>query len=152
MANLFKLTKDNRGRWRRQNLGLKQGDGGRLAPATFFLGPDYEEACKRVVLLEQMWEAVQKGWLEAGPPAWDEHTYPLALAVARGEKEIAVEPHFSHDQGMQADYLADLREQFPFLDLRFSDAKAQENAERVAALEEEEAKKLLERKRTDRRR
>ena len=65
---MFKLTKDNRGRWRRQNFGQKEGVGGKVVPATFFLGTDYEEACKRVVLLEQMWESVQKGWIEPGPP------------------------------------------------------------------------------------
>jgi integrase len=146
VANLFKLTKDNRGRWRRQNLGQKEVDGGKAVPATFFLGTDYEEACKRVVVLERMWESVQKEGVGAVFPAWDEHTYPIALAVARGEKEIAVEPKFSYDLAMQADHLAYLREQFPFLDLRFSDAQAQENAERVAARAEEEARKVLGRK------
>jgi succinate dehydrogenase/fumarate reductase-like Fe-S protein len=67
--------------------------------------------------------------------------------VARGEKEILVEPHFGFDLAMQAGYLADLCEQFSFLDLRFSGPQAQENAQRVVAREEDEARKVLERKR-----
>jgi hypothetical protein len=46
------------------------------------------------VELEKMWQAIQGDWPYPGPPSWDEHTYPLALFVARGEKEMSVEPHF----------------------------------------------------------
>src|SRR5262245_33084100 len=93
VANLFRLTRDNRGRWRRQNLGRKRGGpGAQLVPATFFLGADHGEACKRVVLLEQMWQAVSDAWAEAGPPAWRPGTYQVALAVARGEKDIGISP------------------------------------------------------------
>jgi len=114
-------------------------------PATFFLGTDYEAACKRVVLLEQMWEAVQKEWVGAGNPVWQDDTHAIALAVARGEKDILVEARFGQDPAMQAGYLADLRDMFPFLNLRFSDPAAQENADRVADLLEKDAHALLER-------
>jgi len=144
VANLFKLTKDSRGRWRRQNLGQKEAPGKKVVPATFFLGTDYEEACKRVMLLEKMWQAIQGDWPHLGPPAWDEHTYPIALAVARGEKDIFVEPGCDYDKSMQAGNLADLRAQFPFLNLHFSDPIAQENADRLAEINEKEARKLLE--------
>ena len=63
-ANLFKLTKDARGRWRRQNLGQKQGGDGQLGSATFFLGTDYEEACKRVAVTKMKVKSFtyEKNW------------------------------------------------------------------------------------------
>src|SRR5947209_2952611 len=124
VANPLKLTRDGRGRWRRQNLGVKRTADGELAKATFTFGKDHNEACRRVVLLEQMWEAVVRTWDEVGgkpPPVWEGGTYSIALAVARGEAEISVPvpPCAPGDTGMQATYLADLRAQFPFLSLRF---------------------------------
>lgn len=149
MANLFKLTKDNRGRWRRQNLGRKKGENG-MVSATFLLGTDHGEACRRVVLLEQIWSAVEKTWQAlktTEAPIWEEDTYAIALAVARGETDIVVPPRFELDKPMQAGYLADLREEFPFLSLRFSDEKANDNSRQVADHMEEDAAYLLDRAR-----
>jgi integrase len=149
VANLFKLTKDSRGRWRRQNLGRKNGADGQLVPATFFLSTDYREACKRVVLLEQMWEAVSNSLQEANPPAWRPGAYDIALAVARGEKDIIISPPAWADAGsLLAGYLADLRALFPFLNLCYEDALAQQKAQRFADNMEQDAHALLERARS----
>jgi integrase len=149
VANLFKLTQDNRGRWRRQNLGRKGGAGAQLVPATFFLGTDYEEACKRVVLLEQMWEAVTKTWAQIGSPVWRLGTYEIALAVARGEKDITITPPaWADTPSQQAGYLADQRALFPFLNISYDHPLAQENADRVADHLEKDAHAMLGRARS----
>lgn len=146
MANTFRLTKDSRGRWRRQNLGQKRGAEGQLFPATFYLGADYSEACKRVVLLEQMWEAVSNSWEQGNPPAWRSGTYEIALAVARGEKNISISlPPWADSSSYQAGYLADLRALFPFLNINYDDALAQLNTQRVANQLEKHAHAMLER-------
>lgn len=149
VANTFKLTKDSRGRWRRQNLGQKRGAEGQFVPATFYLGADYGEACKRVVLLEQMWEAVSNSWQQGCLPAWRPGTYEIALAVARGEKNISISPPaWADTPDYQAGYLADLRALFPFLNINYDDALAQLNTQRVADQLEKHAHAMLERARS----
>jgi hypothetical protein len=94
VANLFKLTKGSRGRWRWQNLGRKRGAGAQFVPATFFLEADYGEACRRVVLLEQMWEAVSNTWAEADPLPGDlaPTRSPWRLPVGRRTSASARRP------------------------------------------------------------
>jgi integrase/DNA-binding CsgD family transcriptional regulator len=147
VANQFKLTTDNRGRYRRQNLGKKLVEGN-LTPATFFVGKDEREACRRVDLLEQMWEAVVNGWQEAGSPFWKPLTYDIALAVARGERDIYIPvPDWADSPNYQAGLLADLRSLFPFLNLSYQDGFAQGSAERVAERLQRDAQTLQDRAR-----
>jgi integrase len=140
VAKPFNLTIDNRGRYRRQNLGKKVNETGQPVSATFFLGRDEKEAQRRVVLLEQVWEAVVKA--ADSTPAWDENTYAIALAVARGEQVISIAVPPGCD-GIRAAYLADLQQLFPFLSLRFDDHAANARAQATAARWRQEGEELL---------
>jgi integrase len=140
--NLFGLSADSRGRWRRQNLGARP-DGSK---PTFLLGTDYAQACKRAVLLDKVWETVEQNWAKKKPTpfaAWDEATYAIALAVCRGEATVkltapqAIE-NTAAQFGPEGDefvalWLKGLQEQFPFVALALADGERQERG--AASLE-----------------
>src|SRR5262249_40353771 len=102
------------------------------------------EACRRVVLLEQMWSAIEKDWAQdkkATCPMWNEDTYPVALAVARGETPIYLDVPASERGGADqypdpeqgpAGWIGCLRQLFPFLDLRLRAAEVASAAEQAA--------------------
>jgi len=93
-----------------------------------------------------MWEAVTKEWQPDGPTIWRSDIYEIALAVARGETDIAIDaPGWADSPAYQGGYLADLRTLFPFLNLQYDDVSAQENANRVSDRIEKEARTLLDR-------
>ena len=146
MANIFKLSRDVRGKWRRQNLGLKPTENGDLTKPTFTFGKDHAEACRRVVVLEQMWTAVEKDWQKdkaTACPVWNQETYNIALAVARGEQPIYLEvppedretaAQYSDPETVIAVWIGAIREQFPFLDLRVKDEQHRLAAEEGATV------------------
>lgn len=140
--NPFRLTQDARGNWRRQNLGVRPTSEGELSKATFTFGRDFTTACQRVVLLEQMWTAIQKEW-ERKPvgttPVWSSVTHQIALAVARGDSPIHLdlpEPVADRLAGQRdeatAVHLGFVKELFPFLDIRPASEEDREAAERGA--------------------
>lgn len=145
MANSLRLTNDARGNWRRQNLGAKLGPDGELVKATFTFGKDFDNACKRVVILDQMWSAIEKDWQKdngTAYPIWTQETYKIALAVARGENPVFLEvpPEeretadcYSDPETVLAVWIESLREMFPFLDLRIKGKAEAEAAEQAAA-------------------
>jgi hypothetical protein len=88
--NLFNLSRDSRGNWRRQNLGKVWKDGG-WRGQTFYLGRDYAAARQRVVTLEKLWSVVAADWQKSRRtpcPCWDEVSLSIATAVARGDQEV----------------------------------------------------------------
>ena len=140
--NLFGLSEDSRGRWRRQNFGVRS-DGSK---PTFLLGTDYAQACKRAVLLDKVWEVVEQDWVKKKPTplaAWDDATYAIALAVCRGEATVKLTaPQVIEDTaaelGPEGDefvalWLKGLQEQFPFVALALADEERQERG--AASLE-----------------
>ena len=142
MANLFKLTKDVRGNWRRQNLGVRPSANGDLTKPTFTLGKDYSEACRRVVVLQRMWEVVEKDWAkekETPCPIWTPETYGIALAVARGEQTIYLEvpdeerqiaEQYPDSEAVVAVWIGSIRELFPFLDVKVAGEEERAAAEK----------------------
>jgi hypothetical protein len=140
--NPFRLTQDARGNWRRQNLGLRTTPKGDFTKATFTFGKDFDAACKRVVLLEQMWSAIQTEWEKkpVGPhPVWSSDTYRVALVVARGDSPIHLDvppTYTARPPGQRDERVAMwhgfLRELFPFLDIRLGSSDDREAAERGA--------------------
>lgn len=140
--NHFRLTQDARGNWRRQNLGMKPTLSGELGKATFTFGQDFPAACQRVVLLEQMWSAIQKEW-ERKPvgttPVWSSTTHRVALAVAHGDSPIYLDPPDpvadrlpGQRDEVAAIHFGFLKELFPFLDIRPASDEDREAAERGA--------------------
>ncbi len=158
--NLFKLSQDTRGNWRRQNLGKVFKED--YKPQTFYLGKDYAEACLRVAQLGKVWAVVEAHWkCEDTPfPIWDENTLPIAFAVASGETPIKLTlPQRVKDQCKEASdldmtdtalivgvWLRKLQAMFPFLSLCLADEVTQTEAEKllhqVATGQDERASKL----------
>ncbi len=140
--NPLRLTLDQRGNWRRQNLGVRPNPKGGFRNVTFTFGKDHTAASQRTVLLEQMWSAIQKEW-EKKPvgarPVWSSLTHQIALTVARGESPIlldlpdALADHLPGQRDeVTAMHLGFLKELFPFLDIRPASEENREAAERGA--------------------
>lgn len=113
-----------------------------MKKVSFTLCKDFTASCQRVVLLEQMWSAIEKEW-EKKPvgttPVWSTVTHQIALAVARGDSSIHLdlpEPVADRLAGQRdeatAVHLGFVKELFPFLDIRPASEEDREAAERGA--------------------
>lgn len=141
----FKIAQDKDGYFKRM-IGKKLSKTGNLfdpadfVPVTFYLGRDRAQAAINSVRLEKVWDAVQAKWFKLRDTAcahWDETTLAIGKAVASGATRIEVEfPHVDDAHlvpgasvsELAARWLADLRQQFPDLELDHADPRLRENA------------------------
>ncbi len=121
------LSQDSRGN-RQRDLGRKYVDD-KLTQHRFYLGKDESIAQIRALQLEQVWAAVEKRWKryrgamaelngDEGP-IWDTFSLQIGMAVAKGEKEVLIDPHadpeiseFAHSPQMLAQWFCTLTQDF----------------------------------------
>src|SRR5262245_8836197 len=109
MNELVKLGKpDARGNYKR-DLGWKS-QGGQYVQHRFYVGKDRATAVLRVERLERLWDAIEAAWnerrrsgigcpLRLGDerPVWNTFTLAVAMAVARGDAEVEINPAADED-------------------------------------------------------
>lgn len=93
--------------------------GGKLKQHQFYFGKDERVARERAELLETVWAGVERVWGAtayhrqslSGRPIWDEATLAIAMTVARGEPEVAVDiPGWLRDYLGRADQFENVPE------------------------------------------
>ena len=105
------MTRDGRGNYRR-DLGWEVHQENKYRQHRFYLGQNEAAAIQRSERLQQVWdaaEAIWKQWRYKGSPPrplWDEATLSLAMSVARGETEVAIDvpPWLREYQGSRDRY------------------------------------------------
>ncbi len=88
------ISRDSRGRYQR-DMGWEPDASGEYKQHRFYLGKDRAQACIRAVRLELLWDGVQRRWQrdrETPRPSWDESSLRIALAVARGDDPVIIDP------------------------------------------------------------
>jgi hypothetical protein len=121
------LSQDSRGN-RQRDLGRKYVDD-KLKQHRFYLGKDESIAQIRALQLEQVWAAVEKRWKRSRGfladlngdegPTWDTFGLQIGMAVAKGEKEVRIDPHaapeiseFAHSPHLLANWFCTLTQDF----------------------------------------
>ena len=109
MNEPVKLGKpDARGNYKR-DLGWKV-QGGQYVQHRFYVGKDRASAMLRIERLDRLWDAIEAAWKErrqsgiASPlhlgderPVWNHFTLVVAMAVARGDAEVKIDPAADED-------------------------------------------------------
>jgi hypothetical protein len=125
MVRKDELGQDSEGRYRR-SLGWKVGNGNRMVQHLFRLGRDQQEAQRRNMRLERLWECVVALWklhrangkTDATSPVWDDYTLSIGQAIAHGEEDCILTAPPGVQPGIALEWLAVMRQWYPVIPLR----------------------------------
>jgi hypothetical protein len=140
------MARDARGNYRRDVGWERVGDEWRQH--RFYVGKDRVQAALRVARLDQTWDCICKAWQrdhDTPRPQWDTETLPMALAVARGEEEIALDvPQEVSEPADAILWLSQMRKDFPHLRLVPADAAVQAQGEAYWESRQKELEQAIE--------
>ena len=156
VKSMKELAQDSRGNYQR-DLGRKPVNG-QIKQHRFYLGTDKTVAQIRAIHLEQVWGGVEKRWKrshgafadlnEDEGPTWDTFSLQIAMAVAKGEKEVLIDPHadreiseFAHEPEMLSNWFCTLTQDFGGLPVTLVLASEQTTFEDGMRLRKKEAKR-----------
>jgi hypothetical protein len=138
MARKDEVGQDSEGRYRRY-IGWKDNNSDRYIQHLFRLGRNREEAQRRNMRLERLWDCVVALWklhkangkTDAPCPLWDEYTLAIGQAIAKGAEVCTLTAPPGVQPGIALEWLAIMRQWYPVIPLKLREDIAKAGVEEI---------------------